>query len=67
MPKGFKKSGAKVKKSGSSYAVTHGTSGKVLSRHGSKKKAQKAAAETRDRNRGSAKRSAKTEKKHGDE
>ena len=63
--KRFVKMGAKVKKTGSSYSVVHGTSGEVLSRHTSKAAAQKAAAATRDRNAGSAVRSRKNRKEHG--
>lgn len=65
MAKGFRdSSGAKVRKAGKSFVVQHGTSGKTLSRHKTKAAAQKAAKETRARNRGSAARSAKNEEQH---
>lgn len=65
MQKGFIKSGAKVKKTGKSFAVVQGVTGEVLSRHKTKELAQKAASDTRRRNRGSALRSRKNRSVHG--
>jgi hypothetical protein len=64
MAKGFKGTGARVKKTGKSFAVVHGTTGAVLSRHGTEGAARKAAAATRARNRGSFTRSRKNRKRH---